>query len=676
MKSRSIFVAAWVFAAAAGAQQGQQVTITGGRIQAPLSVGGFGDVPLERAPFAGHAVSEQQWRDAGARSVADLTRLDASVSDAYNSEGYWSIVSIRGYTLDNRFNYRRDGLPINAETAIALDNKAGLEILKGTSGMQAGTSTPGGLVNYVVKRPDRTLRSATLGWRQDGNVEAAVDVAQRFGDDAFGVRVNAAAERLDPRTRDMRGRRHLLALAADARLGDTRIEAEVETGRQRQPSVPGLSLLGNAVPDAHAIDPRTNLNAQPWTQPVVLDGTTASLRVTHALSDQWRATAHAMTQRLDTDDRIAFPFGCSAEEAFDRYCSDGSFDVYDYRSDGERRRSDALDVSVAGSVRWGGMAQRFSAGVLFTRYRASFPGLAFNFVGTGHVGGSASLAPDPTLFDGAAPVNERSTEWYVRDAITLNERWGAWIGLRHSRLERGYEQSFTTPWVALTAAVRPGLLAYASWGEGVESRATPNLPTYDAPGAVLPAVRSRQAEIGVKGEAGAGARWSVTAFDIQRPFVRDEPPVFVVDGDQQHRGLELQADGRAGPWHWSGGAMLLRARLPSGARPTNVPARTLKLMLGREVDVAPGLQWQAWLVAEGDRTLLPVADSPRIGGWARLDLAARYVQTLGGTTLTWRAGVENVADRRAWKEAPLQFGHVWLYPLAPRTFRVSLQADL
>jgi iron complex outermembrane receptor protein len=327
-------------------------------------------------------------------------------------------------------------------------------------------------------------------------------------------------------------------------------------------------------------------------------------------------------------------------------------------------------------VRWGGMAQRFSAGVLFTRYRASFPGLAFNFVGTGHVGGSASLAPDPTLFDGAAPVNERSTEWYVRDAITLNERWGAWIGLRHSRLERGYEQSFTTPWVALTAAVRPGLLAYASWGEGVESRATPNLPTYDAPGAVLPAVRSRQAEIGVKGEAGAGARWSVTAFDIQRPFVRDEPPVFVVDGDQQHRGLELQADGRAGPWHWSGGAMLLRARLPSGARPTNVPARTLKLMLGREVDAAPGLQWQAWLVAEGDRTLLPVADSPRIGGWARLDLAARYVQALGGTTLTWRAGVENVADRRAWKEAPLQFGHVWLYPLAPRTFRVSLQADL
>ena len=156
-----------------------------------------------------------------------------------------------------------------------------------------------------------------------------MDLAQRFGDaDAFGVRLNAAAERLDPPTRGMRGRRHLLALAADARLGDTRIEAEVETSRQSQPSLPGFSLLAGTVPDAHAIDPRTNLNAQPWTQPVVMDGTTASVRVTQALGADWRATAHAMTQRLQTDDRIAFPFGCGAEGAFDRYCSDGSFDLF------------------------------------------------------------------------------------------------------------------------------------------------------------------------------------------------------------------------------------------------------------------------------------------------------------------------------------------------------------
>lgn len=75
------------------------------------------------------------------------------MSDAYNTEGYWDNLTVRGFVIDNRFNYRRDGLPINAETSIPLDNKAQIEVLKGTSGLQAGTSAPGGLVNYVVKRP-------------------------------------------------------------------------------------------------------------------------------------------------------------------------------------------------------------------------------------------------------------------------------------------------------------------------------------------------------------------------------------------------------------------------------------------------------------------------------------------------------------------------------------------
>jgi iron complex outermembrane receptor protein len=49
--------------------------------------------------------------------------------------------------------------------------------------------------------------------------------------------------------------------------------------------------------------------------------------------------------------------------------------------------------------------------------------------------------------------------------------------------------------------------------------------------------------------------------------------------------------------------------------------------------------------------------------------------SIDGTTLTWRAGVENATDERAWRESPYQFEHIYLYPMAPRTWRVSLQAD-
>ena len=56
--------------------------------------------------------------DAGLSSLAGLVNLDASVQDSYNATGYVSYLKVRGFDLDNRFNYRRDGLPINAETAL------------------------------------------------------------------------------------------------------------------------------------------------------------------------------------------------------------------------------------------------------------------------------------------------------------------------------------------------------------------------------------------------------------------------------------------------------------------------------------------------------------------------------------------------------------------------------
>ena len=51
-----------------------------------------------------------------------------------------------------------------------------------------------------------------------------------------------------------------------------------------------------------------------------------------------------MRQRLDSDDRIAFPFGCSAAETTTTTATAATarFDLYDFRSENERRRSDAL----------------------------------------------------------------------------------------------------------------------------------------------------------------------------------------------------------------------------------------------------------------------------------------------------------------------------------------------
>ena len=689
----------------------EPVTVTG-RAVPPLTIGGWGDAPLSKSPFQASIVTSEQMRDRGVQRLSDLTRIDPSVSDAYNTEGYWDYLTVRGFVIDNRFNYRRDGLPINAETRIALENKDRIEILKGTSGLQAGTSAPGGLVNFVVKRPTSVAaQSASFGWQQNGSVFGAVDINRRVGvDQAFGLRLNAAAERLNPQVRDAKGQRHLLALASDWRISaDSLLEAEFETSHRSQPSVPGFSLLGSVVPAP--TDPRINLNNQPWSLPVVLDGNTASIRYSHQLAAGWRFTAHAATQQLTSQDRIAFPYGCSADNNYDRYCSDGSFDLYDFRSENEKRRTDAAEATLQGAFQTGSVGHAVSIGLLRSRVRHRFQQQAYNYVGTGNVQGTAIASADPTLTDENTNRDETSTEISVRDAVKLSDNFTAWLGLRHTALSRdsvrtkgkrptAYSQSINTPSVALTYAINPDTTAYASWGKGTESEVAPNRARYTNRGIALPALQSRQVELGLKGSTNSGDKksvgWSVAWFDIQRPAFADigsdcnnDTPGNTctrrADGSNHHQGLEGNVALRQGQWAWQGGAQWLQARREgsvntavNGLQPTNVPVATLKLQGTYSVaDLSGlrGLSMSAALISESKRMVLE-DNSVSIPGHSRVDASLRFENTLAGKTMLWRAGLDNVFNRRAWKESPLQFGHVYLFPLPARTLRMSVDVSL
>jgi len=703
-------VAALLIGLAAHAQtastQLAPVTISG-RAPPIAGVTGFGDAPLSKAPFQASVFTAEQLQDAGMQRLADLTRVDPALSDAYNSEGYIDYLTVRGFVLDNRYNFRRDGLPINAETSIPLDNKARIEVLKGTSGIQSGTSAPGGLVNYVVKRPiDMPLRSAALEWRQPGSVLGAVDLSQRFGTDAvFGLRLNAALARLDPQLRDARGDRNLFALAGEWRLGrDTLIEAEIERSHRSQPSQPAFSLLGNSVPAP--TDPRINLNNQPWSLPVVFDSTTASLRLQERLGADWRFVAHAATQQLRTDDRVAFPFGCTDPNPppdgtyyADRYCPNGTFDLYDFRSENERRRIDALDAGLHGRFETGPLSHQLSVGMLRSVVRNRVQPQAFNFAGTGNIDATAVTPPAPDATTPGTNRDERSTELYLRDAVTLTERLTTWLGLRHSRLDRqsvstdgtaptDYRQSFTTPWIAASYALTRDHLVYASWGQGVESEVAPNLPRFINRGQPLPALKSRQVEIGLKG-ASERMTWGVAAFDIFRPVFADVGTcdvdascAHVRDGGARHRGVEATAELQAGSWLIDAGTQWLHARRDgsqdpalNGLKPTNVPAFTAKLQTTYSVGDLPGLSLIGGLVHESSRMVLP-DNSASIPGYTRVDTGLRYETRSGGHAWTLRAGIDNLFDKRAWKESPYQFSHAYLFPLPARTFRLSVQVDL
>ena len=111
----------------------------------------------------------------------------------------------------------------------------------------------------------------------------------------------------------------------------------------------------------------------------------------------------------------------------------------------------------------------------------------------------------------------------------------------------------------------------------------------------------------------------------------------------------------------------------NGQHPTNVPNWVLRAQAAWRVSGVPGLELQGNVSHEGVRSVLADGSIP-LPGWTRFDAALRYDTRLGAAPTTWTLGVENLFDKRYWKESPTQYGHVYLFPGAARTVRLAMQA--
>ena len=470
----------------------------------------------------------------------------------------------------------------------------------------------------------------------------------------------------------------MVALAGDWRASAaTLVEAEIENSHRSQPSVPGFSLLGDAVPAV--ADPKLNLNNQPWSLPVVFDATTGSLRVTQKLGEGWRLVAHGLVQRLRTDDRIAFPFGCTDPNPPpdgtyypDRFCPNGNFDLYDFRSENESRRSSTLDVTLHGAARTASLAHEFSLGVQRTIVKNRFQASAFNFAGTGNVDGTLVVPPAPDLVVPQTNRDERSTEIALRDAIAFGSSGTtAWLGARHTQLDAQRDADRRGAGHRLQAVVhdavrgaepraraRPARLRELGQGRRERRGAERAADLGHADRAALPQRRpgaagreSRQIEVGVKGgaETPNGARRRSTSA---RPLFGDiarRRPCGVV---QCTRGLVGDAApprrrgqpgvAAAAPGACAAGAQWLHARVESpsdpaldGKQPTNVPAVTARLQGDWQLPAiaAGGLRLLAAGTYESAREVLP-DNSVQIPSVTKFDLGARYeTKSSAGTHL-------------------------------------------
>jgi iron complex outermembrane recepter protein len=709
-----------VFSSAANAQSSvpatpaiPTVTITAPRLpsaSAQSSVSGISDAPIAETPISISVITSELLKASGASSLSAAIRTEPSVSDAYNTTGYIESVSIRGFLLNNMFNYRRDGMPISNHSPFALENKERIEILKGTSGLQSGVSAPGGLVNFVIKRPTATnFTSLGLQLSERGTVAIAGDTGGRSDDKSFGYRLNASATERKPAADKANGDRQFVSGFFDYRFPNKGVlEWEFEHSRVKQISVPGFGLLdanNTGVADTlpRVPSPRLNLNSQAWSQPFESKATIASIRYEQPVAETWKAGFRAAAQRIQTNDRIAFPDGCG--NVYPGLCANGDVDVYDFRSENEKRKLQTLDAYLKGDVQTGAIKHELNFGIRTTGYGERYePKQAYNYVGTINAFAPTPLPADATKGDKNTLLNWRMKELSVTDAMQIGNAWSLWWGVKHSSYQSDsvrtdgsrpvlIDQSFTTPWVAVGYKPWQGGYLYASTGQGIEPEVVPNRPTlFKNAGQALPALKSKQIEIGfkqaIRTENNLNGLFTATLFSIDKPFADD----ITLPGDTlptriagtrmaKHQGLELSYAGAiAKDWGGYVNASFLDARqvkdannLYTDKRTTNVAP--FSLSAGTAWQVATGVQWRNSFTYFSSK---PVTrdNAVSLPAGYQFDTAVTYTQKTASSLLTWRAGIDNVFDKRYWREAPTQYwGGTYLFAALPRTLRVSVTSN-
>lgn len=709
--------------AAASAAAGQTQNAGGGEVELPhvtvsgrpfdpardpASIAEFTDRPLWRTPLSVTVITPREMRDAGARGLSTAIRGEPAATDAYNTVGFIETLQVRGFVLDNTLNYRRNGLPVSNYVPFARENKQ-VQIMKGLQAAIAGTSSPGGLVNYLTTRPSATsLREIDAEISERGTWTVGADLSERAG--PVGYRFNVATEERRPNARDAPGDRRFASGAFELKLPrDGVFEFELEWQRARQISVPAFGLLdrdGDGVAETlpPPIDPRINLNDQPWSQPFESRSMVGTARYEQAVGQAWRAGVRALAQRIATDDRIAFPDGCSTGPAYvyPGLCGNYDVDIYDFRSDGERRTTRATEVFAIGRFKAMALTHRLNLGARATRYAERFPpAQAYNFVGTTNVFAPVVLPADASLTVVNKTRDLSLDEAWLYDEVELGAAWAVWLGARYVEVENrtaatdgsesaAFGKNVVLPWFALAWEPWTGGTFYASTGSGIEAEVVPNRPAdFANPGQALPVGRSRQVEVGYKQGLGRAGFFSVALFEIRKPFSGDVaqpagPPLRVADGRRaRHRGAEVE-----GTWFAARSLSLdLRATYLdakndrsidaglAGKRVTNVPNFAASFATNLRPTDAVDLQWRNHVRYTGTKAVTTdnAVELPATWQW---DTALLWSPEVASLRFQVRAGVDNVTNRRYWREAPTQpWGATYLFAAQPRTYRVGVSAQ-
>ncbi|WP_321786624.1 TonB-dependent siderophore receptor [Paraburkholderia sp. J94] len=664
------------------------VTINGSRQQAPkVSSGALGTRSDLETPFSTRVVTQQELEDRQVKSLGKVFAEDAAVmslGDTYSFNAY--SINVRGIPLDDYNGYKINGLPFYMTTVeLPVESFESIQLLKGASGFMYGFGAPGGIINFVTKKPTDTFTfSADVGYSSDSVFSQHIDTGGRFGPDSmFGYRFNITHEQGETYS-DSHVLRNSESLSLDARL--TRSLTWTFDGLYQSRKVDGgiqdvmlSDYTGTSLPRAPS--GRTNLSAY---------GDTFFNSNVYFVSS-------GLHWQIDPVWKASIDYSHSKDERsysgqwLDLLNEQGDFNTYLNRSRGSSIY-DVVQATLEGKFSTGPVDHQVVLGVSQQWLtKKTVPSYLYTDIGSNNLYDTITQHTWDGTYDYSQQYNNFNSQQksiFASDTLSFLKYWSILAGIRYTSYHQtswtspsaspvSYTQNPVTPTLALMFRPRSDLLFYASYVEALEDGGTA-AEGYANANQVLDPIKSKQYEVGVKYD-GRHVGASAALFRIERGAeYGNAQNVYVSNGKERINGLEL--DGHvdlpagfrvAASTAWEAGTYSETEADLIGKRIEGIPRWQATLQLSDRIPGVTGLTANAEAHYYGSM-MADANNNYVLPSFTLFNAGLSYRTTVAGHGVTLRAEVDNIFDRHYW--GFLQSDYMFVG--APRTVALNARFDL
>ncbi|WP_323159009.1 TonB-dependent receptor [Pseudomonas viridiflava] len=686
--------------ARASAAEGSEAA--GYRSENVSSVGALGGMKLQDAPYSISVTPQALLKNIQATSLDDVIKHNP-FTQMYSptSAGYASAVNIRGFSSAGSLNIANDGLRFTngADGSNYLEEMEQLEVITGLTGFLYGPASPGGLVNYVIKRPTyQRYNSVTLGNAGGDNYYLHGDFGGPIDSEGqFAYRLNVLTQDGETAVDLNKRRREMISLALDWNVSDDLLVQFDASHKKTQ--IRGLTsywFFGDQSlrPSAASLDNDT-LYSQKWSFSDY-ESDKAGVRAKWRLNDTFTLRAAFAAQQYTSENTYTGPTVYSAGLY--------SQPLYAFAPIDTEEKTGSLFLDAAFhtgflehkvTMGYQGNTSRQKQYEDHIPYTPAQPGPQY----TSPVG-TIPLDQTPQVGKPAYSIghgNQRlansteSNNFLIGDVITFNEQWSTILGVTHTQIktyanefvyarafgsaetETTYNESKTSPNISLVYKPVPWLTTYATYIEGLQSGGIAPSGTANAGQAFAPEV-SEQYEIGAKATLGE-TLLTLALFNIEKPNgYTTASNIYVVDGRQENNGLEFSVTGKVMPeLTLVGGFTLLDPKIKKtgvaadeGNAPTNVAKQLAKVYAEYDINRVPGLAVTGGAFYTG-KQYTDQSNENDLPSFTTFDAGARYRMRVSENDLTLRVNVSNLANKEYWLNSS--------YLGDPRTVAFSAQLE-